>query len=55
MILAEALTACEFQIELVSKMDKLNDKDAQHGQAALNAYKILKNLDIEKRKSPYTN
>ena len=54
MILAEALTACEFQIELISKMDKLDEKDAQHGKMALQAYKILKNLDIEKSQSPYT-
>ena len=54
MILAEALTACEFQIELISKMDKLNIQDAQHGKAALQAYKVLKNLDIKKSQSPYT-
>lgn len=35
MILAEAMTACEFQIELVAAMDKLELQDAQHGQAAL--------------------
>ncbi len=55
MILAEAITACEFQVELISKMDKLDEKDAQHGQAALKAYKILKDFDIEKSQSPYTN
>ena len=54
MFLSEALTACEFQVELISKMDHLDLKDAQHGQAALQAYKVLKNLDIEKSKSPYT-
>ena len=54
MVLAEALTACEFQIELISKMDKLDEKDAQHGKMALQAYKVLKNLDIEKIQSPYT-
>ena len=52
-ILAEALTACEFQIELIAKMDKLDENDAQHGQTALNAYQILKNLDLEKSQSPY--
>ncbi len=55
MVLAEAITACEFQVELISKMDKLDEKDAQHGQAALQAYKILKDFDIEKSQSPYTN
>ena len=54
MILAEALTACEFQVEIISKIGKLNEKDAQHGQAALKAYKILKNLDVEKSQNPYT-
>ena len=53
MILAEALTACEFQIEFISTMDKLDEKDAQHGQAVLKAYQILKNLDLEKSQSPY--
>lgn len=53
-ILAEALTACEFQVELLASMDKLDEKDAQHGKAALEAYKVLKNLDIEKSQSPYT-
>ena len=54
MILAEAMTACEFQVEFISKMDKLDELDAQHGQAALKAYKILKDFDIEKSQSPYT-
>lgn len=54
MILAEALTACEFQIELLATMDRFQKEDAQHGEAALQAYKILQNLDIEKNQSPYT-
>ena len=54
MVLAEALTACEFQIELISKMDKLDEKDAQHGKMALQAYRVLQYLDVEKSKSPYT-
>lgn len=54
MILAEALTACEFQVELIANMDTLDEKDAQHGQDALQAYKVLKYLDIEKSQSPYT-
>ena len=53
MILAEALTACEFQIERIATMDKLDKEDAEHGQAALRAYKILQHLDIKKSKSPY--
>ena len=51
--LAEAMTACEFQIERIAAIDKLDEQDAQHGKAALQAYKILQNLDIEKSKSPY--
>ena len=54
MVLAEAMTACEFQIERIANIDKLNFQDAQHGQAALQAYKILQHLDIEKNNSPYT-
>lgn len=53
MILAEAITACEFQVELISTMEKLDDKDAQHGKMALQAYEVLKNLDITKSQSPY--
>ena len=53
-ILAEAMTACEFQIERIATIDQLDEKDAQHGQAALQAYKVLQNLDIEKNNSPYT-
>ena len=52
-ILAEAITACEFQVELVANMDELDEKDAQHGKAALDAYKVLQYLDIEKSSSPY--
>ncbi|MBQ3443932.1 MAG: radical SAM protein [Selenomonadaceae bacterium] len=54
MILAEAITACEFQIELLAAMDKLNEQDAQHGQTALQAYQVLRHLDITKSHNPYT-
>ena len=54
MFLAEALTACEFQVELIANMDKIDLQDAQHGKAALEAYKVLRHLDIEKSQSPYT-
>lgn len=53
MILAEALTACEFQIERIATMDKLNVQDAKHAKAALRAYKVLRHLDIENSTSPY--
>ena len=53
MILAEAITACEFQIEYISTLDKLNEQDAEHGQLALQAYDVLKNMDIARSKSPY--
>ncbi len=55
MVLAEALTVCEFQVERIAVMDKLNLQDAQHGKTALEAYSVLKNMDIEKSKSPYIN
>lgn len=54
MILAEAITACEFQIERIATMEKLNLQNAQHGQTALQAYQVLHNLDITKSRSPYT-
>ena len=54
MVLAEAMTACEFQVERIAAIDKLDEKDAQHGQAALQAYKVLCHLDITKSQSPYT-
>lgn len=54
MVLAEAISACEFQVERIATIDKLDEQDAQYGQAALKAYKILKDFDIEKSQSPYT-
>ena len=54
MVLAEAITACEFQVERIAAMDKLDEKDAQHGQAALEAYQVLRHLDIATSRSPYT-
>lgn len=53
-VLAEAITACEFQVERIAAIDKLDEKDAQFGQAALKAYKVLRHLDITKSQSPYT-
>ena len=53
-VLAEAITACEFQVEHIAAIDKLDLQDAQHGQAALQAYKVLRHLDITKSHSPYT-
>lgn len=54
MVLAETLTACEFQVELLASMDKFDDKDAQYGLASLQAYKVLRHLDITKSQIPYT-
>ena len=54
MILAEAMTACEFQVERIATIDKLDEQDAQHSKAASDAYKILRRLDITKSRSPYT-
>ena len=53
MVLAGALTACEFQVERIAAMDKLDIRDAQHGKAALRAYEALKYFDVEKSSSPY--
>lgn len=54
MVLAEAMTACEFQIERIAMIENLTMQDAEYGKTALTAYKILQQLDIEKNKSPYT-
>lgn len=54
MVMAKAITACEFQVERIAAIDKLDEKDAQHGQAALQAYKVLRHLDIATSQSPYT-
>lgn len=53
LVLAEAITACEFQIERIAMIDDLSEKDAQHAQSAINAYHILKHFDLEKSLSPY--
>lgn len=53
MVLAEALTACEFQIERIAMIDSLSAEDAEHAQAAIRAYKILKELELGVSESPY--
>lgn len=54
LVLVEAITACEFQIERIAMMETLTQQDAEYGKTAMNAYKVLKELDFEKAKSPYT-
>ncbi len=54
LVLAEAMTACEFQVERIAMFPKLTQEDAEHAQVALKAYEILKHLDLENSKSPYT-
>ena len=54
LVLAEAMTACEFQIERIAMMDHLSAEDAEHAQTAIKAYNVLKYLDLEKSTSPYT-
>ena len=53
LVLAEAMTACEFQIERIAMIDNLSKQDAEYGKTALTAYKVLQKLDIEKSLSPY--
>lgn len=53
MVLAEALTSCEFQIERLASMANLSKDDAEYGIIALRAYKILKDLDLMKIQSPF--
>lgn len=53
LVLAEAITACEFQIERIAMIESLTQQDAEYGKAALTAYKVLRELDLETAKSPY--
>lgn len=53
LVLAEALTSCEFQIERLSKIPKLTQEDAEHGIVAMRAYEILRHLDLQTDRSPY--
>lgn len=53
MVLAEALTACEFQVGRLATMDSLEPLDAEYAKAALQAYDILRHLDFQKSNSPY--
>ncbi len=53
MVLAEALTACEFQIERIAMIGTLTAQDAEHAQSALKAYKVLKELELGVSESPY--
>ena len=53
LVLAEAMTACEFQIERIAMINHLSTEDAEHAQTAIKAYNVLKHLDLEKSVSPY--
>ena len=53
MVLAEALTACEFQIERIAMLENLTKEDAEHAKMALDAYAYLKDFDIASDTSPY--
>lgn len=55
LVLAEAITACEFQIERISMIENLSEEDVKHAQSAIRAYHILKNFDIGKNQSPYVS
>ena len=53
LVLAEAMTACEFQIERIAMINHLSAEDAEHAQTAIKAYNVLKHLDLKKSVSPY--
>lgn len=53
LVLAEAISACEFQVERIAMMDDLTSEDAEHAQTAITAYNVLKHLDIGNSNSPY--
>lgn len=53
MVLAEALSSCEFQIMRLSRMEELSKDDAEYGIVAIRAYEILKNFDFPNDQSPF--
>ena len=53
MVLAEAMTACEFQIERIAMIDNLSADDAEHAQTAITAYNVLRKIDFDNDRSPY--
>lgn len=53
MVLAEAMTACEFQVERIAMIENLTQEDAEHAQLAIQAYEVLREFDLEKADSPY--
>lgn len=53
MVLAEALTSCEFQIERLAKLNSLSQDDAEYGLLACKSYEILKDFDLERDRSPF--
>lgn len=53
MVLAEAVTACEFQIERIAMIEYLSAEDAEHAQTAITAYKVLNEIDLNKNRAPY--
>lgn len=53
MVLAEAVTACEFQIERIAMIESLSAEDAEHAQTAITAYKVLNEIDLNKNRAPY--
>lgn len=54
MVFAEKFVACEFQIKVIAaRRDTLNETDAAHAKGALEAYKILKTMQINEVTSPF--
>lgn len=53
LVLAEAMIACEFQIERIAMIDNLSAEDAEHAQTAIKAYNVLQHLNLESSVSPY--
>lgn len=54
MVFAEKFAACEFQIKvLAQRRDELNETDALHAKGAIEAYKVLKSLNLDNVSSPF--
>ena len=53
MMLAEAVTICEFQIENLALLKTLNEQELHYGYLALKAYKILEKIDIHNNIAPF--
>ena len=54
MTLAEVLSVCEFQLKIIARKNgELSEVEAQYAQAAMNAWKILRNIPFPNSQAPF--